>query len=286
MALNLTNILSTLITANHILAYHSVVDAYGHVSARNPANASTFYLSRQLAPALVSRASDIVEYEVATGQPVLGSSAPTGYAERFIHSELYKRYPGVAGVVHSHAQEVVPFGVVEVPLTTLDQAGTVIGTTGSAPVWDIATARLPSDTPTVLVSNTRFGASLAASFDFSNSTTIQNTTSLPPHEVVLMRGHGMAVVGASVIDAVFRAVYAVVAAREEVAALTLAALGGSDGQPQLGGNGGIRYFSEEENAASGGGFLGYEDRAWDLWVREVQAAARGAIYRNEVGSPI
>ncbi|KAK7705371.1 hypothetical protein SLS57_010133 [Botryosphaeria dothidea] len=256
MAVNLTNVLATLITANHILSYHSVLDAYGHVSSRNPANASTFYLSRQLAPALVSSASDIVEYEVATGQPVLGENAPSGYAERFIHSELYKRYPGVAG------------------------------TTGSAPVWDIATARLSSDTPTLLVNNQRFGASLAASFDPTNSALLPNNTDLPPHDVVLMRGHGMAVVGASVIDAVFRAIYAVIAAREGVAALTLAGLGGPDGQPQLGGDGTIRYLSEEEKVAGGGGLLGYEGRGWELWVREVQAVASGALYRNEVGSPL
>lgn len=127
MTVNITNILSTLITANHILAYHSVLDAFGHVSARNPANSSTFFLSRQLAPALVSSASDIVEYDVSTAQPVLGSSAPGGYIERFIHSELYKRYPGVASVVHSHSQHVIPFSVVEVPFIGLDQAGSVLG---------------------------------------------------------------------------------------------------------------------------------------------------------------
>lgn len=33
---NLTATLSTLITANHILHYHDILDAYGHVSVRNP----------------------------------------------------------------------------------------------------------------------------------------------------------------------------------------------------------------------------------------------------------
>lgn len=102
-----------------------------------------------------------------------------------------------------------------------------------------------------------------------------------------MRGHGMAVAGASIIDAVFRAIYAVIAAEEEVAALTLAALGGADGQPQLGGSGTIKYLSEEEKAAIGGaGILTNEGRSWEFWVREVEAAASGALYRNELGSPI
>ncbi|KAH7030468.1 class II aldolase and Adducin N-terminal domain-containing protein [Macrophomina phaseolina] len=287
MAFNLTNLLSTLITANHILAYHSVLDAYGHISTRNPANASTFYLSRNLAPALVSRASDIVEYDVSTAQPVQGSdSAPSGYVERFIHSEIYRRHPGVASVIHSHAPDVLPYSVVEVPFQPLDQAGTAIGkciprTAGPAPVWDSAA-------PALVVSNARLGASLAAAFGPSNATA-RNATSPPPHALVLMHGHGMAVVGASVVDAVFRAVYAVVAARQEVTALALAGLGGRDGQPRVGGDagGGVRYLSAEERvAASVAGLLGNEGRAWELWVREVEAAAKGAVFRNEVGSPI
>ena len=33
---------STLITANHILHYHDVVDAYGHISVRNPQDPNNF----------------------------------------------------------------------------------------------------------------------------------------------------------------------------------------------------------------------------------------------------
>lgn len=38
---NITDVLSTLITAAHILDYQSVLDAYGHVSVRNPNDDST-----------------------------------------------------------------------------------------------------------------------------------------------------------------------------------------------------------------------------------------------------
>lgn len=104
------DLFSTLITANHILHYHSVVDgqpaphalariirrsnastAYGHISVRNPQNPSTFFLSKSLAPALVSSREDLEEYHVSDASPV-NEGAAKGYAERFIHSEIYKKY--------------------------------------------------------------------------------------------------------------------------------------------------------------------------------------------------
>lgn len=45
---NTTTLLSTLITANHILHYHNVLDAMGHVSVRNPNTNTTFFIALQL----------------------------------------------------------------------------------------------------------------------------------------------------------------------------------------------------------------------------------------------
>jgi ribulose-5-phosphate 4-epimerase/fuculose-1-phosphate aldolase len=108
---NLTLLFSTLISAGHILDYTNVLDTFGHISVRNPNNNSTFFQSRAVAPALVSSAADIVEFNILDGQAV-DPSAPRGFAERFIHSEVYKRYSCINSVVHSHAEEVIPFGVV------------------------------------------------------------------------------------------------------------------------------------------------------------------------------
>src|SRR5262245_32758311 len=47
-------LLEDLAMANHILASHGVLDAYGHVSVRHPANPDRFLMSRSLAPALVT----------------------------------------------------------------------------------------------------------------------------------------------------------------------------------------------------------------------------------------
>src|SRR5689334_21095246 len=90
----------TLITANHILHHQGqVLDAYGHISVRHPSNRSVFLMSRYIPAALVSSPSDIVEYRVEDAEPV-DPNAPRGYTERFIHSELYKRYEAVNSVCH------------------------------------------------------------------------------------------------------------------------------------------------------------------------------------------
>jgi hypothetical protein len=94
-----------LVTASHILHRHDVLDAYGHISVRSPDNAATFWMPCNMPPALVSSPDDLVEYHVESAEPVEKNAKP-GYLERHIHSEIYKRFPGVNSVVHSHAGDV------------------------------------------------------------------------------------------------------------------------------------------------------------------------------------
>jgi len=130
-ATNLTLLFQTLITASHILHYNGVLDAYGHVSVRNPCNASTFFLPRKEAPALVSSARDIVEYQVADSSPV-HADPPDGFIERYIHSEIYKRFSGINAVVHSHSPAVIPFSVSHVPLKPVIHLAGFLGKLGTA----------------------------------------------------------------------------------------------------------------------------------------------------------
>ncbi len=59
----------------HILHYHGIVDAYGHLSFR--LSDSIFMMSRYMAPALVTSIDDIVLYKVEDGEP-LEQDAPKG----------------------------------------------------------------------------------------------------------------------------------------------------------------------------------------------------------------
>ena len=62
-----------------------MVDGYGHVSVRNPANPNHFWISRWLAPDLVTR-SDIVELDfdcVPINGDTRSSTASAGFTPRF-----------------------------------------------------------------------------------------------------------------------------------------------------------------------------------------------------------
>ena len=106
-------LLADLVTANHILQDQGVVDGYGHVSVRNPANPNHFFISRWLAPDLVT-VNDIVELDFDC-VPANGETRKL-YSERWIHAEIYRARPDVKSVVHTHAPTVVLMGTINEPL--------------------------------------------------------------------------------------------------------------------------------------------------------------------------
>ena len=74
-------------------------------------------------PALVSSPEDLVEYNVDGAEAVEKDPKP-GYLERHIHSEIYKRFPAINSVVHSHAGDVLPYCISGLPLrATIHMAG-------------------------------------------------------------------------------------------------------------------------------------------------------------------
>ena len=87
------DLVNDLVAANRVLAHEiHVLDAYGHVSVRDTANPSRYYLSRAISAGMVT-ASDIIEYDLDSN-PIRGSRGD-GYLERFIHGEIYKARPDV-----------------------------------------------------------------------------------------------------------------------------------------------------------------------------------------------
>jgi hypothetical protein len=77
------SLLKDLVTANHILQDQGIVDGYGHVSVRNPANPNHFFISRWLAPDLVT-VNDVVELDYDC-VPANGETRKL-YSERWIHA--------------------------------------------------------------------------------------------------------------------------------------------------------------------------------------------------------
>ncbi|KAI9867330.1 MAG: hypothetical protein M1813_009608 [Trichoglossum hirsutum] len=279
MQLSLLNqTLSTLITANHVLHYHNLVDSFGHVSVRNSLNAAnnTFFLSAAVPPALVGSPRDFGEYYIDDGSPV--SPDVGGVRERFIHSGILKRFPGVVSVVHSHSEDVVPYSVVDGELKAVSHMAGFLG--DQVPVFDIGKYYNSTDTQDMLVKNTRLGDIAASYLGPTNSST--KDSSDPEHTVVLMGNHGFATIGSTIEEAVYRAIYTQANARIQTTAINLAALGGAT---VLGGRDGVKYLTSKERADCGIANSAYVGQAWRLWVREVETLA-GTLYQNLLGSPL
>jgi ribulose-5-phosphate 4-epimerase/fuculose-1-phosphate aldolase len=229
------SLLEEIAIGSRVLADFGVLDGFGHVSARDPANPSHFLMSRSLAPALVT-ADDIMEFD-QDGNAVDARGRGV-FLERFIHAEIYKARPDVMSVVHTHSPGVVPFSVSKTPLRAVFHNGAFLA--AGVPVWDIAREFGATD---MLVRDNGIGKSLARA--------------LGNKAVVLMRGHGDVAVGPDVKVAVFRAYYTDVDARLQSQAIAL----GTD----------VTYLSAEEGAKADTVNLAVIDRIWNLWKMRVQS---------------
>jgi ribulose-5-phosphate 4-epimerase/fuculose-1-phosphate aldolase len=109
-----------------------VLDAYGHVSVRDPRNPNRYYLSRAISAGMVT-AADIIEYDLDSQS--IGNNRPDGYLERFIHGEIYKARPDVMAVIHAHSPEMIAFGASSVPLRNMIHTGSFIN--DGVPVFDV-----------------------------------------------------------------------------------------------------------------------------------------------------
>jgi ribulose-5-phosphate 4-epimerase/fuculose-1-phosphate aldolase len=226
-------LIDDVVAASRILAQHEVLDAYGHVSARSDKHPERFIMSRSLAPALVT-AADLMELD-ADSEPVPGDKRK-GFLERYIHGEIYRARPEVMAVVHSHSPSVIPFGVTRTKLRPVYHMGSFLWS--GAPVFDIRKVREEND---LLIRDRPLGKALA--------------TTLSSHTCVLMRGHGMTVIGDGVQEAVFRSIYTEMNARLQLQATLL--------------EGPIDFLSDEEGRRSTASNRGTIERPWELWKKGV-----------------
>lgn len=225
-------LIASLVTANHILYQHGVVDGFGHISVRHNASPAHFLLSCNRAPGLV-QAQDIQTYDLQGNDAHASGQRP--YLERFIHSEIYKARPDVVSIVHSHSQSVIPFGVSGKPLRPIFHMSGFLG--AGVSLFDIRQAHGNTD---MLVRDADIGRSLAQC--------------LGAHQCVLMRGHGSTTVAPSIELAVYRAIYAEVNAKLQLQAAVL---------------GDVNYLNPQEAALAQASTEGQVLRAWNLWVHEL-----------------
>lgn len=230
------DLVEELVLANRILFHQKVVDAFGHISVRHDKDPTKYLMARHLPPGLVT-AQDIVTFDLDS-RPLTHRDMPQ-YSERFIHGEIYKVRPDVISVVHCHARPLIPFGTAKgARLRPIYHMSGFLG--AGVPVFEIRNAGGMTD---MLIRTPELGRALAAT--------------LGDKAVVLMRGHGATMVGSSIKQAVFRAVYTA-----ENAILQMEA-------HRLGENGEVEFLTAEEAELADRWGRSVE-RAWRLWVQEVQ----------------
>ena len=242
----ISDIITDLVAANRILAAEKVVDAFGHVSARHPDYPDRYVIARAISPELVT-AEDMME--VALDGEVLGSDTRKAYLERYIHGAIYEARPDVQSVVHNHSRGVIPYSVTREQLRPIVHSCATIG--AHIPVWDAHTMFGDSN---LLISNMEMGRDFAKTLGQNNS--------------ALMRGHGCTVIGRSIREAVYTAIYLEVNAELQMQASRFPPITFlSDGE--------IKIISERlANAKPNEGY----DRAWEYWCRHagVENRSRGS----------
>jgi ribulose-5-phosphate 4-epimerase/fuculose-1-phosphate aldolase len=227
-----------LVIANHILSHEiGVLDAYGHVSVRDPRNPNHYYLSRAIAAGMVT-AADIIEYDLDS-KPV-GRERSDGYLERFIHGEVYKARPDVMAVIHAHSPELIAFGASSVPLRNMIHTGSFIN--DGVPIFDVRKVGGTADD--MLIRTPALGKAL--------------TQSLGNKTAMILFGHGVVVTAASLPTAVSNAYFLNMNARVEEQAI------------RLGGT--VNYLEREPGAkppAATPAGAAANNRAWEYWKRQV-----------------
>jgi len=233
-------LIDELVDANHILYNEGIVDAFGHVSVRHDGRPDRFFISRNLAPALVTR-DDILELDL-DGETVDGSGRRS-YLERFIHSEIYRLQPEVGAVVHTHSPTIVPYSATRSALRPMSHMGGFLGRgIAQFEIRDVA-----GEDNDMLISSPELGAALART--------------LGDRPLALLRGHGMVTVAATLKLAVYRAYYAESDAKLQTVARQL---------------GPVTYLNTKEARNMERIIESQIDRPWLLWKRRADAALRAS----------
>ena len=225
-----------------------------------------------MAPGLVSTQNDLIEYYVKDSSTV-DPDAKKGYSERFIHGELFRMYPSINCVVHSHAEEVLPYVTSGVPLKPIFHMAGFLGT--DVPVFDIAGVYEDGEQQDMLIRNGRIGTALAQTF--SDLSTEVEKEPMPDHTVVLMRRHGFTTHGTDIETAVYRSIYTKIDAEALTKAITVrTALSSikSLGEPTFD----LEPLTEEMCKGCLKMNEGTQDKPWALWVKEVEATG---LYVNK-----
>jgi HCOMODA/2-hydroxy-3-carboxy-muconic semialdehyde decarboxylase len=221
-------LLEDLVAANRILSDHGILDAYGHISARDPGSPRHYWISRSMPPALVT-ATDIIACDL-DNNPVRPGETRL-FFERVIHGEIYKARADVMAVLHSHSPHLIPFCNSGTRLRPMVGNAAFLGE--GAPVFDIRTIDDEGDLNICTVAQAR-----------------GLVQALGAHSLVLLRGHGAVAAGASIREVVRQAIIAETNAKQQIQATLL---------------GPVHFLTASEIAYARRMQPKDPERAWRLW---------------------
>jgi HCOMODA/2-hydroxy-3-carboxy-muconic semialdehyde decarboxylase len=181
-------------------------------------------------------ADDIIEFDL-DNKPVRAGENRL-FFERVIHGEVYKARPDVMAVCHNHSPSLIPFCNSKTRLRPMVGNAAFLGE--GAPVFDI---RSVDDEGDLNVCTVPQASAMAHA--------------LGTHSIVLLRGHGVVVVGETVRQCVRHAIIAETNARQQIEAAIL---------------GPVRFLTDSEIAYARRQRPKDADRAWRHWKRQAMAS--------------
>ena len=226
------------VMANRILSNENIFDYLGHVSLRNPENQNTFFISRAIAPDLVTK-GDILEVDL--DGKVITQSKFAPYSERIIHGSIYKARPDVNSVVHAHPIDACIMANAGVQFRPMIHHAAIFWQ--GVPIYDEYDFAAPKATG-FLVTTKEEGDRVARI--------------LGPRKAMLMVAHGCIVVG----DSLPYAVYATIVLRDNI----VVQLGAEQASRQP------KYMSEAQSKHMGQILGGGLERSWNYYVNRMKKA--------------
>jgi L-fuculose-phosphate aldolase len=164
-----------LIWAGQVLVAEGLDDfTRGHISFRLPDDAARFFMKPHSVGLDEITPDNILTIDLE-GKVVAGTARR--HSEVYIHSEIYKLRPDVHCVIHAHPPHAVALSATGRPLRSYSQPGALF-----YEALGVYTDSI------FLIRSQEMGAGVA--------------TALGPHRAVLLKNHGVAVVGASIAEAV------------------------------------------------------------------------------------
>lgn len=185
------DIRTKLIVAGRILAAEGHGDfTRGHVSVRLPDDPGRFFMKPHSVGLDELTPDNILTVDL-DGNVVAGTARR--HSEVYIHTEIFRARPDVVSVIHSHPPHCVALSATGRPLRCYSQPGALFS--DGVGVYRDTIA---------LIRSADLGRGVAAA--------------LGPHRAVLLKNHGVAVVGASLEEAVITAIMLETAARVQLIA--------------------------------------------------------------------